>query len=142
MSAATQSTQLHTSTQPPAVRQTPDSSRHNTPAGTPSGLMALSRRQRFYFVGLPTLTVVALLLGFLFFFLGSLTNQAEASGEQAPGVTAETVTVQNGESLWNVAASLDSGTDIQVLIDQIAELNGLESSTLQPGQTLYVPAAD
>lgn len=55
-------------------------------------------------------------------------------------VAGGTVTVQAGQSLWDVAVSTGRADVSQTVLD-IAELNGLTSSQVQPGQTLLVPAA-
>lgn len=56
----------------------------------------------------------------------------------APGRTT-TATVRTGQSLWDVAAATGEG-DIDRTMERIVELNGLESSVLEPGQVLVVPA--
>lgn len=50
-----------------------------------------------------------------------------------------TATVQVGQSLWEVAADTGAG-DVDTTMVRIVELNGLESSALEPGQVLVVPA--
>lgn len=50
-----------------------------------------------------------------------------------------TATVQAGQSLWEVAAATGTG-DVDRTMSRIVELNGLESSALQAGQVLVVPA--
>ncbi|VEG25543.1 LysM peptidoglycan-binding domain-containing protein [Actinomyces howellii] len=49
-----------------------------------------------------------------------------------------TATVGQGQSLWDLAAATGA-SDVDEAMAQIVELNGLSSSTLQPGQTLLVP---
>ncbi|QHO90622.1 hypothetical protein CWT12_03715 [Actinomyces sp. 432] len=61
------------------------------------------------------------------------------SGFQSVPVNTTTATVQSGQSLWDVAVDTGAG-DVNEVMAQIVELNGLTSSTLQPGQTLIVPA--
>jgi LysM repeat protein len=48
--------------------------------------------------------------------------------------------VQQGESLWDIA-SATGAQDVSAAVSQIVELNNLESTTLQPGQTLILPAS-
>ena len=50
-----------------------------------------------------------------------------------------TATVQSGQSLWEVAVATGTG-DVDRTMSRIVELNGLESSALQAGQVLVVPA--
>ena len=44
-----------------------------------------------------------------------------------------------GQSLWDIAAATGTG-DIGGTVARIVELNALESSVLEPGQVLVVPA--
>lgn len=55
----------------------------------------------------------------------------------APGGTT-TATVQTGQSLWEVAAQTGTG-DVGETVTRIVELNGLTSSSVEPGQVLVVP---
>ncbi|GAA1454482.1 LysM peptidoglycan-binding domain-containing protein [Nesterenkonia lacusekhoensis] len=104
--------------------------------------MRLTRRGRLLLFGMPAFALLTALVVGMFFLAGALVNQAQASSSEAPGVSAEEVQVGAGDTLWDVASQVDSDQDIRELIGQIAELNGLESSELQPGQTLYVPVED
>lgn len=101
--------------------------------------VTLTRRGRFFLLGLPAMLLAAALLAAAIFGAASLVNQAQAGSAPHPGVEAVEVTVGEGETLWSIAAATESQTDIQQLITQIAEINGLESSQLQPGQVLHVP---
>ena len=49
------------------------------------------------------------------------------------------VVVESGDTLWSIASSLDSDTDVRSMIDEIQRLNGLESADLVPGQVLLLP---
>lgn len=112
------------------------------PAGAPSVRVRLTRRGRLLLIGLPALTLLAGALVGLTLLIGSFANMAQATSHEAPGVAAVEVTVTPGDTLWSLASGLETGEDTQVLIAQIAELNGLTSSDLHPGQTLYVPVVD
>ncbi|GGO99179.1 LysM peptidoglycan-binding domain-containing protein [Actinomyces gaoshouyii] len=59
------------------------------------------------------------------------------SGLMAP-VETSTATVQEGQSLWDVAAATGA-PDVSEAMAQIVDLNDLHSSTIHPGQTLVVP---
>lgn len=48
-----------------------------------------------------------------------------------------TVTVQPGDTLWSIAASLDPDGDIRALVDRLAEMNG--GATLTVGQRIVLP---
>jgi LysM repeat protein len=57
--------------------------------------------------------------------------------------TVDSYVVVSGDTLWEIAAlSTDAGDDVRETIDEINELNGLSSGTLQPGQVLLVPSSD
>jgi LysM repeat protein len=49
------------------------------------------------------------------------------------------VVVQPGDTLWSIATSLEGAGDVRVLVDEIQELNGLDSAVLVPGRTLLLP---
>lgn len=104
--------------------------------------MRLTRRGRLLLFGMPVFALLTALAVGMFFLAGALVNQAQASSSEALGVSAEEVQVGAGDTLWDVASQVDSDQDIRELTGQIAELNGLESSELQPGQTLYVPVEE
>lgn len=50
-----------------------------------------------------------------------------------------TVTVAPGDTLWGYAEAAHPGADPRPAIAEIKTANGLDSSTLQPGQRLIVP---
>ncbi len=101
--------------------------------------LRLTRRGRLLMFGMPALALLASLVIGAFFLAGSLVNQAQASSDEVQGVAAEEIRVDSGDTLWGVASEVASDQEIRVLIAQIAELNDLDSSELQPGQTLYIP---
>lgn len=61
------------------------------------------------------------------------------SGFQRGPVAGQSVTVQAGQSLWDVAAATGS-TDVSQTVMDIAELNGLTHGDLEAGQVLVLPA--
>ncbi|TLP96056.1 LysM peptidoglycan-binding domain-containing protein [Nesterenkonia salmonea] len=104
-----------------------------------SQVPALTRRGRVLLLGVPAMLLAAALLVAAVFAAAALFNQAQASTDSDAGLEAEVITVSEGDTLWSIASSAESGTDVQQLITQIAELNDLDSSQLAPGQELYVP---
>ena len=96
----------------------------------PASGVRLTRRGR--------LVVVAVLVGVLFaaFSLGRV--GAEGSGSTAPDVTT-VVTVAPGDTLWGVAQRIAPGQDPRPVVDQIRELNDLDSGGLRVGQQLVLP---
>ena len=61
----------------------------------------------------------------------------DAGGLRLAGETS--VVVQSGDTLWSIATTLDGDGDVRALVDEIQELNGLNSAVLVPGQTLLLP---
>lgn len=51
----------------------------------------------------------------------------------------ETITVQQGESLWGIASSIAGDRDVRVVVADIVRMNALTSESLQPGQRLLLP---
>lgn len=105
-----------------------------------SGLRSLSSRlERFNplrnFKGLPLLTLAALVvLGAITFLGPSLGPRVEnASATQA------TVTVKHGETLWDIAQSVNPGGDVRDTVVRIMEMNSLTSTAVDAGQRLEVP---
>lgn len=51
-----------------------------------------------------------------------------------------TVTVHPGDTLWSLATAYASpSSDVQEVVDRIADANHLASGTIQPGQHLRIP---
>ncbi|HET7071414.1 MAG TPA: LysM peptidoglycan-binding domain-containing protein [Nocardioides sp.] len=93
----------------------------------PSSLR-LTRRGRLVVFGASI--VAALGLGFVA-ASGSLANDH-------PEPT-RVVTVQPGQTLWDIAAQASDGGDVRATMSHLEALNHLDSTTLQVGQTLRVP---
>jgi LysM repeat protein len=96
--------------------------------------LRLTRRGRAVLL----LTLVTLLLAA--FSLGRVGSQASPKSAQSTSSLTQTV-VQPGESLWAVAKRVAPGHDPRAVIDQLADLNHLQSSSLQAGQLLVVPSS-
>jgi LysM repeat protein len=71
--------------------------------------------------------------------LGASVVATDGGGEPVP---VRTVTVQPGQSLWDIAAASGTSPDVRDTMYDITQLNHLGSAELQVGQTLYVPIAD
>jgi LysM repeat protein len=50
------------------------------------------------------------------------------------------VTVQQGESLWQLAQQVAPSADPRDVVADIARLNNLSSGVIQPGQRIAIPA--
>jgi LysM repeat protein len=93
----------------------------------------LTRRGRVVVV------VAALLIAFA---IGVFVTAAGSVATQSPGTPAPTRIVQvgSGDTLWAIASKLADDGDVRPMMEQIKQLNALESADLQAGQRLVVPA--
>ena len=80
-------------------------------------------------------------------FSASLSDHGVASSEIIKTGTAGymQVVVTSGETIWSIASSLDAlnngaRSDLSSVVDQIVSANGLDSTDLEPGTKLWVPA--
>lgn len=93
--------------------------------GTPRGFLK----------GLPLLTLAALIvLGAISFFGPA----ASASVENA-SATRTVVVVKHGETLWDIAQTVDPHGDTRDTVVRIMELNSLTSTSVDAGQRLEIP---
>ena len=95
--------------------------------------LRLTRRGRRL---ITTLVAVPLVVGALFTILNGGSATATASGSTAP---LEYVSVEYGQSLWQLAESIAPEADPRDVVSDILTFNQLESSVLTPGQQLAVP---
>ncbi len=92
----------------------------------------LTRRGRF-------VVFLAAMLAFGGLTVG-LGTQVIATSEAGEPVPSRAVTLQQGETLWDVAAAANPGGDIRETVHEITQLNALsDPGTIQAGTTLYVP---
>ncbi|WP_315914694.1 LysM peptidoglycan-binding domain-containing protein [Arthrobacter sp. lap29] len=116
---------------------------HSRGASDAAGRLALTRRGRLVFLGIPAIVSAALLLFLaLAIMAGSLAGPANAATESQPVNLADyavAVTVLQGDSLWSIAAAADPGRDARHVVREIVALNDLGSGILHAGQRLYVP---
>ena len=105
-------------------------------ATAPRTHLRLTRRGRIVFT---TLAAVPLVLG----SIAVAVNGGVAAAEGTAGVGAaafEYVTVDAGQSLWELAESIAPKQDPRDVIADIVNLNQLASEAVQPGQRLALPA--
>lgn len=119
---------------------TTNSATPNTASMNSDASVTLTRRGRLVLLGLPVLLAAAVVLAGLLLASTSLFNQAEASTSEQPGVSAVEVAVGPGDTLWSLAQDAPTDGDVREVMAGIAEINNLESSQLQPGDVLHVPA--
>jgi hypothetical protein len=101
--------------------------------GTPR--LRITRRGRAVLAAaivVPTLAVA------LTFALGG--GAATATGELSIA-DFHYVTVEPGQSLWQLAESIAPGADPRDVISDVMRLNGLQTSVVHPGERLAIPAA-
>ncbi|MFP5365321.1 MAG: LysM peptidoglycan-binding domain-containing protein [Actinomycetes bacterium] len=99
--------------------------------------LRLTRRGRVVLIGIPLVLLAALLLSLAGFF----NSPAKASDSMADlaATPTVTVTVQPGESLWGIAASVAPERDARDVVADIVQLNNLPAGGVHPGQQLFVP---
>ena len=105
-------------------------------ASTPTTHLRLTRRGRAVFT---TLAAVPLVLG----AIGIALNGGMAAAEGTAGIGAaafDYVTIEAGQSLWQLAESIAPSQDPRDVIADIVNLNQLSSEAVQPGQRLALPA--
>ncbi len=94
--------------------------------------LRLTRRGRvMLFVAALLVTLSAMLLAIMPSVIATVT-----AGDPMP---VSEVTVQPGDTLWEIAAAANPGGDVTATVDQIAELNGLRDGQVRVGQELTVP---
>lgn len=67
--------------------------------------------------------------------------QASASSADA-GLPddAQMIIVEDGQSLWEIARAAAGTEDVRDVLAVIVDMNGLETSTVHPGQRILVPS--
>ena len=83
---------------------------------------------------------VVALLALLPIFVAFLLVGTRAAQADATGPTTAVVKVEACQSLWDVAVAIAPNEDPRSTIWTIKALNGLETSEVQAGQALIVPA--
>lgn len=104
-----------------------------------SSSLQLTRRGRLLLIGLPTMLGVLAAAALLVVLIAP--SQVTAGTEPAEGPGVESVTVQPGQSLWELAHQAEPQRDTRDVVLQIVELNDLDSAQVAPGQRVLVPAA-
>lgn len=105
-------------------------------SAVPTTRLRITRRGRAVLSALVSVPIVAILIAIAIFGPSS----AVATGAAGSGAFGY-VTVGAGETLWGIAEELAPSADPRDVISSIVSLNQLQSSTVQPGQRLAIPAA-
>ena len=96
--------------------------------------LKLTRRGR---IVLAALAAAPLVTGLA---VGALGGEGAVASSTAATTEFTTVTVDGGDTLWQLAAELAPAADPRDVISDIVRLNGLSTSEVQPGQQLAIPA--
>ncbi|MFM9877943.1 MAG: LysM peptidoglycan-binding domain-containing protein [Rhodoglobus sp.] len=84
------------------------------------------------------LAATPLVIGALFF---ALNGGGATASHEGSAIGFEYVTVESGQTLWQLAETLAPAADPREVIAEIMQLNLLESADVYAGQELAVPAA-
>jgi nucleoid-associated protein YgaU len=96
--------------------------------------LRLTRRGRIVF---GSLAAIPLVIAALVFGLGA--DGAVATKDAATD-SLTWVTVDGGQSLWDLAAEIAPAEDPREFVAQVAAFNQLDGALVQPGQKLAIPA--
>jgi len=97
----------------------------------PAAPVRLTRRGRL---------VLLMLMVALAFTAFSVARTATQAGTGPARPATRYVTVHPGETLWQIARAAAPGDDPRDTVDRIRDLNQLDTTVLQAGQRLVVPA--
>ena len=98
--------------------------------------MHCSRALKNWVFGIPLITLAALVVLGAIILISPHTANA---GNNSQGAGTRYVTVQSGDTLWDIAQEVDPKTDPRDTMVQISKLNDLQGSTVKVGQRLEVP---
>lgn len=79
-----------------------------------------------------------IIVSLLLFFTVMTICSSNTFGSQEPLVQA-TVTVEQGECLWDIASRYADGKDVRMVISEIKAYNHLADADLYPGMVLEIP---
>lgn len=86
------------------------------------------------------LVLCALVLGIVIALAtGAQASAGSAAGAATAGSGFDTVIVDEGDSLWSIAAEVSGGADTRDVVLDIVEINELDRQVVHPGQELAVP---
>lgn len=97
----------------------------------------LTPRGQVVFTSLAAIPLVAMALGLA--LNGGLASAAGPTHKSA--ITFDYITIQAGESLWQIAQSIAPKADPRDVIADIVRLNRLGIDAVEPGQRLALPLA-
>lgn len=100
-------------------------------AARPAPAVRLTRRGR--------LVLTLLFLGLVLVALTVFGSTSAASGEAGEPVPTRIVMVDEGDTLWNIAAEVAAPGETREMVHRIQELNALSDAGLDVGQRIAVP---
>jgi hypothetical protein len=106
---------------------------HERRAAQPTQVRLTRRGRLVVFLGA---LAVVLLLG-VFWGAGSVAT--DRPGQPEP---TEIVLVGEGETLWDIAATVSTDGETGAMVERIQRMNALDSGMLTAGQKIRVPASD
>jgi len=95
--------------------------------------LRVTRRGRALLTLVVALPCAAAALGF------AVNGGGAAATDNAVTVSFDHVTVQAGESLWQLAGQIAPSADPRDVVTDIVHLNRLSSAVVQPGQSIAIP---
>jgi nucleoid-associated protein YgaU len=104
---------------------------HRQVRGVSAGELRLTRRGR-----------LVLLTVFLVVLMGAvlaLGGYSAATDSRGPVPATRTVVVQEGDTLWGIAAQVAGSGDVRETVHELEELNALPGPELVEGQRIAVP---
>lgn len=113
---------------PPAQRLASVTALHRPAHNSVTAPVRLTRR------GAAVVAVAVAVLALTLFAIAWLSAPGDAAG--APHATAETVTVEPGDSLWSIAGRVAPQRDPRAEVADLQRLNHLGGAALFPGQVL------
>lgn len=108
-----------------------------SPATPPAGPapLRLTRRGRLAAAAGAVLAAAAISVG----LAGAAPALAHSGAPARPGAGLTRVQVRPGQSLWSLAEAYDPNADTRQVIQEILQLNSMSTTSLQPGQVLWMP---
>jgi hypothetical protein len=111
---------------------------HSVPAAhLPAAHLHITKRGRAV---LTFLIAVPLAIAAAAFGLGAVGTSAAAGSDTGSAASFQYVTVDPGESLWQLAETIAPTADPRDVVADILTLNNLSSGDVQAGQRLAIPA--
>lgn len=106
----------------------------------PAGLR-LTRRGRAVLVAVLTLAVIVIVTVLRTSAAGGSEPSARGASARSPYSGMTQVAVRPGQTLWSVAAAAEPSANAWAVVQEIIDVNRLNSPQIQPGQLLWVPKA-